>query len=172
MRSSRRRRRCTATRPSQNTFVHEIAHQWFGNSVTPVEWVDIWLNEGFATWSQWIWTERNGGPRPSSSSTTNYAPRRPTTYAAFWFPASGQARQRRRDLRRPIYTRGAMTLQALRQKIGDDVFFEILRRWYAENKYGNVTTADFIALSEDMSGRQLDQFFQVWLYDPGKPASW
>ncbi len=67
-----------------------------------------------------------------------------------------------------------MTLQALRQKIGDDAFFRILRTWYAENKYGNATTADFIALSERVSGEQLDQFFQIWLYEPGKPApgSW
>jgi aminopeptidase N len=65
-----------------------------------------------------------------------------------------------------------MTLQALRQKIGDDAFFRILRRWYAENKYGNVTTADFVALSEQVSGQQLDQFFEVWLYTPAKPTSW
>ena len=70
-----------------------------------------------------------------------------------------------------IYTRGAMTLQALRQKIGDTAFFEILRTWYAQNKYGNATTADFIALSESVSGQQLDTFFQVWLYTPGKPAA-
>ena len=63
-----------------------------------------------------------------------------------------------------VYDRGAMTLQALRQKVGDDVFFGILRAWYAENRYGNVTTADFVALSERESGQQLDSFFDVWLY--------
>ena len=149
--------------PSQNTFVHEMAHQWFGNAVTPVEWVDIWLNEGFATWSQWIWNERNGGSPAQQQFDTNYA--QPDTNAAFWDPPPGKPGSAAAIFDGTIYTRGAMTLQALRQKIGDDDFFEILRRWYAENKYGNVTTADFIALSEDVSGRQLDQFFQVWLYD-------
>ena len=65
-----------------------------------------------------------------------------------------------------------MTLQALRGKIGDDAFFRILRAWYAEHRNGNVTTADFIALSERESGQQLDAFFDVWLYRPGKPTSW
>jgi aminopeptidase N len=65
-----------------------------------------------------------------------------------------------------------MTLQALREKLGDELFFTILRTWYAENRNGNVTTADFIALCERISGRQLDQCFQVWLYEEGRPESW
>ena len=71
-----------------------------------------------------------------------------------------------------IYTRGALTMQALRQKIGEPAFTTLIKRWYAENKDGNVTTADFIALSEEVSGQQLDAFFQTWLYTPGKPTSW
>ena len=65
-----------------------------------------------------------------------------------------------------------MTLQALRGKVGEAVFTRILRAWYAENRDGNVTTADFVALAERESGQQLDAFFDVWLYTPGKPASW
>jgi aminopeptidase N len=65
-----------------------------------------------------------------------------------------------------------MTLQALREKVGDDAFLRIVRAWYEENKYGNVTTADFIALSERISGQQLDTFFDVWLYQPVKPTVW
>jgi hypothetical protein len=74
----------------------------------------------------------------------------------------------------PVYDRGAMTLQALRVKVGDRVFFDILRTWYRENRYGNATTADFVALAERKSGMQLDDFFQLWLYTAGKPApgSW
>jgi aminopeptidase N len=74
-----------------------------------------------------------------------------------------------------VYDRGAMTLQALRQRLGDDtVFFQILRTWYAENKFSNVTTADFIEVAERVSGLQLDQFFQVWLFEEGRPepGSW
>ena len=65
-----------------------------------------------------------------------------------------------------------MTLQALREKVGDVHFFDILRTWYADNKYGNVTTAEFIELAEGISGQDLDQFFQVWLFEEGKPTSW
>jgi aminopeptidase N len=65
-----------------------------------------------------------------------------------------------------------MTLQALREKVGDRTFRKILRAWYRDNKDGNVTTADFIALSERLSRRQLDAFFDVWLYQPVKPTSW
>jgi aminopeptidase N len=71
-----------------------------------------------------------------------------------------------------MYNCGAMTLQALRVKIGDTPFFRIMRAWYAENRNGNVTTDDFIALAERESGVQLDDFFDVWLYTPGKPTSW
>ena len=72
----------------------------------------------------------------------------------------------------PVYDRGGMTLQALREKVGDGAFFTIMRTWYAENRDGNVTTADFIALAERISGNQLDDFFRVWLYEEGRPASW
>jgi aminopeptidase N len=65
-----------------------------------------------------------------------------------------------------------MTLQALREKVGDSTFFEILRSWYEENKYGNVSTEDFIALAEQKSGLDLGDFFQAWLYGEGRPASW
>ena len=71
-----------------------------------------------------------------------------------------------------IYYRGAMTLQALREKVGDPDFFHILRYWAAQHRYGNVTTAQFIALAEDDSGMELDHFFDVWLYQPDKPTSW
>ena len=72
-----------------------------------------------------------------------------------------------------VYDRGAMTLQALRQKIAnDDTFFAILRTWYAENRNGNASTDDFVEVSERVSGLELDNFFDVWLYQPVKPTSW
>jgi aminopeptidase N len=71
-----------------------------------------------------------------------------------------------------VYRRGAMTLQALRTKIGDDAFFRILRTWAASHRHGNGTTAQFMALSEQVSGRDLSDFFRVWLYTPEKPTSW
>jgi aminopeptidase N len=71
-----------------------------------------------------------------------------------------------------VYDRGAMTLQALREKVGDETFFRILRTWYGEYRYGNASTDDFIEVAERVSGQDLGQFFQVWLYEPGKPTSW
>ena len=157
--------------PDLATVVHELAHQWFGDAVTLTDWVDIWLHEGFATWSEWIWEERHGGPTAQETFDARYA--QPADADVWSFPPA-----RFTDpavlFGTPVYDRGAMTLQALRQKIGDDAFFTILRTWYAEHKYGNVSTPEFIALAEQISGRDLDAFFGVWLFQEGKPApgSW
>jgi aminopeptidase N len=70
-----------------------------------------------------------------------------------------------------VYDRGGMTLEALRERIGDATFLTLLRTWYAQHRYGNVTTAQFIALAEQLSGKDLGGFFQAWLYDPGKPPA-
>jgi aminopeptidase N len=70
----------------------------------------------------------------------------------------------------PVYVRGGMTLQALRMTIGDDAFFAVLRTWAAEHADGNVTTAQFVALAERISGKQLGQLFQDWLYGTTRPA--
>ena len=154
--------------PSEGTVVHEISHQWFGNAVTLAVWPDIWLNEGFARWSQWIWTERGGGATAQQQFQTLYD----TRPASFWTRPPANLGGPRFLFADQGYTRGGMTLQALREKIGDDAFFAILRTWYEENKYGDVTTADFIALSERISGQQLDEFFDIWLYRPVKPTVW
>ena len=71
-----------------------------------------------------------------------------------------------------VYVRGAMALEALRQKVGSDVFFSILRRWTAEHRFANATIPDFIALAESESGTDLDEFFRIWLFDPTKPRDW
>ena len=70
-----------------------------------------------------------------------------------------------------VYYRGAMTLEALRQKIGDDTFFRLMRSWAQQNRYGTVTTPQFIAFAEQVSGRDLTQFFDVWIYQDAKPAA-
>jgi aminopeptidase N len=158
--------------PPLTTVVHEIAHQWFGNAVTLATWPDIWLNEGFATWSEWIYDERHGGPSAEQRFDELCAiPESDPAFEDLWFPAPAALPGPEVMFHTPVYDRGAMTLQALRERVGDDVFFELLRDWYRDNRNGNVTTADFIAHSERESGRQLDQFFDVWLYKEGRPAT-
>jgi aminopeptidase N len=155
------------------TVVHEIAHQWFGNAVTLAFWPDIWLNEGFATFSEWIYDERHGGPTAQETFDELYAiPPDNPDFADLWSPAPAALPGPEVMFHTPVYQRGAMTLQALRVKVGDEVFFELLSDWYRENRYRNVTTADFIAHAERESGQELDDFFRVWLYEPGRPESW
>jgi aminopeptidase N len=152
--------------PDPTTLAHEIAHQWYGDSVTLTEWPDIWLNEGFATYSEWLWDEHDGGPTPQERFDELYAT--PAT-DELWDPAPNALPDPSVLFSAPPYDRGAMTLQALRARVGDRAFFRILRGWYAENRDGNVTTADFIALAERESKQDLEAFFTAWLTTPGKP---
>ena len=160
--------------PDPATVVHEIAHQWFGNAVTLASWPDIWLNEGFATWSEWIYDERHGGPPAQERFDELYGFDEDSEEAeGLWSPAPAALPGPAELFHRPVYDRGGMTLQALRQKIGDDtIFLRILRTWYRDHRNGNVSTAQFIALAERESRRQLDDFFRVWLYEQGKPEAW
>jgi aminopeptidase N len=153
--------------PDEAVLVHETAHQWFGDSVTPRRWSGIWLNEGFATWSEWIWSERHEGP--SARRVFRELMGRPASTRALWNPPPGRVGGQRRLFSLSIYVRGAMTLQALRMKVGSPDFFRILRRWAATNRHGYGTTRGFMALSERVSGRRLDDFFARWLFERGKP---
>lgn len=152
--------------PFESLVVHELAHQWFGASVTPTTWRDIWLNEGFATYMEWVWAERNGGPSAAQRFAGAYSP---PAGDPFWQVRPGDPGPVNL-FHDAVYGRGAMTLHALRSAVGNRVFFYILQAWAAEHRYGHGTTAQFVDLAERMSGRQLDDLFQRWLYQPGKPA--
>ena len=156
--------------PDELTLAHELAHQWFGDSVTLTQWPDIWLHEGFATWSEWIWTEHLGGSTRPQAFTQLYATA--GDGGRFWGIPAGDPGTPAELFGDAPYERGAMTLQALREKVGDPAFFAVMRSWAQDNRYGNVTTPQFIALAEQQSGMDLGAFFQTWLYTPGKPSSW
>jgi len=153
--------------PSGLLIAHELAHQWFGDSVGLTVWRDIWLNEGFATWAEWRWLEEAGGPTTAETFEEYYA--RQADTPAIWNPPPGDPGANRL-FTQSVYVRGAMTLEALRQLIGDDAFYATLRAWTSTYRFGTVTTEDFIALAEQHSGLDLHDFFTNWLYTPGKPA--
>jgi aminopeptidase N len=155
--------------PSSGTLAHEIAHEWFGDSVSLKIWPDMWLNEGFARFSEWMWTENLGTRTAAQAFTTAYS--RSAT-SSFWQIPPAVIPDPSVLFTTAVYERGAMTLQALRVKIGDLAFFQLMRGWATDNRYGNVNTADFIAAAEEASGMDLDSFFNVWLFQPGKPTSW
>jgi aminopeptidase N len=156
--------------PGASTVVHEVSHQWWGNSVSLTVWPDIWLNEGFARFSEWIYTEKHGGISAQQAFQAAFDSRPATS--SFWRNPPAALPGPEVMFSSPPYERGGMTLQALRAKVGDGVFFDILRRWYRDNRDGNVTTADFVELAERKSGQQLDDFFRIWLFEPVKPTTW
>ncbi|MGW7427453.1 M1 family metallopeptidase [Streptomyces sp. NPDC054813] len=152
---------------NETTIVHELAHQWFGDSVSVAQWKDIWLNEGFATYAQWLWAEHQGTRSAHDSFLAGYNSRAADN--AFWQTVVADP-QRDTMFASAVYQRGAMTLQMLRERIGDTAFFKLLPAWTKLHRYGNADTADFIRLAEKVSGQQLDDLFRTWLFTPGKPA--
>ncbi|MBY8881264.1 M1 family metallopeptidase [Actinacidiphila acidipaludis] len=147
-----------------STLVHEMSHQWVGDSVTPRSWQDIWLNEGFATYTEWLWAAHEGGDSLDTSAAAAFGdsaawafpPASPPTAADVFAP--------------PVYRRGALVLYELRRTLGDSTFFRLLRAWPAEHRYGNASTADFTAFCHRFTGRDLTPLFRTWLYGTSKPA--
>ena len=145
-----------------------MAHQWYGDKVTPKQWKDIWLNEGFATYIEWLWAERHGGPTAAAQLTTLLG-QHPAT-DPFWKTPPADPGSAANIFAVPVYQRGAMALVALRQRIGDAAFSRLLRTWAREHRYGVVSTADLLRTAERVSGRQLDGLFDAWLHQPRRPA--
>jgi hypothetical protein len=154
---------------SDIVFVHEYMHQWAGNSVTVADWSDLWLAEGFATYAEWLWTEDHGGMTALERAETYWSGLADTS--ALWSVAV--AHPTREQLWGTWnYQGGALALTALRAGVGDAVFDQIVRDWFATYANSNASTDDFVALAEQVSGRDLSSWRATWLDTTGKPAAW
>ena len=148
----------------ETVMVHELAHQWFGNSVSPADWGDIWLNEGFATYAEWLWLEHTRGE--AAMLATIEGERNRMALSPLPPPGTPPAD----DLfNASVYIRGGLVLHALRTEVGDMAFFDILLQYADKYRYGNASTEQFIDLAESVSGRDLTVLFDQWLFSDEVP---
>jgi len=145
-----------------NLLSHELAHQWFGNAVTPADWSDLWLNESFASYAAWLWLDHIGIFPLEQTAEGTLAARQfgsestgePTLGNLFGFER---------------YDGGAVVLHALRRELGDEAFFAVLQTWVADNDGTSRTTDDFVGTAEQVADRSLTEFFDTWLYATDLP---
>jgi aminopeptidase N len=148
---------------SPEVIVHELAHMWFGDSVSLKNWQDVWLKEGFATYAAWLWDTKNDPTAMKRLARDQRASFFDNPYYSVAAPAAD------RLYSAESYTGGALVLQALRQEVGDEVFFKILQTYAERYRYGVAGTGDFIAVANEVSGRNLKPFFDQWLFSKTMP---
>ena len=156
--------------PDDATLVHELAHQWFGDSITPRDWGDIWLNEGFATYAEANWADEHGGPTTWQAFQKTYDAN--DASSDLWSPAPNALEDPADLFGEPVYARGGLTLEALRHRIGDAKMRTLLRTWSKRQTGESVRTSQFVALAEQVSDSDLGDFFQTWLKVAEKPKGY
>jgi aminopeptidase N len=155
----------------ENVVAHEIAHQWFGDSVTESTWADLWLSEGFATYFAGLFIEKYEGQDEFREYMRRAAERYFTYEKQQNTPIHDTETQ---DLMKLLnennYEKGAWVLHMLRRRLGDEVFFRGLRAYYNAHRDGNATTEDLRKALEKSSGKTLREFFARWVYGSGHPV--
>lgn len=150
----------------ERLIAHELAHQWFGNSLTAATWRDVWLHEGFACYAEWLWSEHAGGPSADALARRHHGRLRDLPQdLVLADPGPADLFDDR------VYKRGALTLHALRLRVGDEPFFDLLRRWTAHGRHGVVTTGELEAMAADLdptddrtdAGGGIGALFDAWL---------
>lgn len=152
------------------TIAHELAHQWFGNAVSFLDFKDVWLSEGFATYSEHLWTDKRFGWESAAAYVNSSYHQYYNTWETSYGPQRIYNPSFTNYFAPPSYEKAASVLHMLRLKMGNESFFELLRQWFATYKHGNVVTAEFQAMAEQISGTSLSQFFNQWIYGTGIPS--
>jgi aminopeptidase N len=143
---------------------HELAHQWFGDHGSVADWSEIWLNEGFATFAEWLWAQESGGRSIREQAAATLEEARTAGWASPHDPG-------RDDMFDPsVYRRGGLVVAALHERLGPERFFDVLQAYVQLYGGGNVTTDDFVHTAEEVSGEDLGAFFDEWLYADQVPA--
>ena len=151
----------------ENTVVHELAHQWWGDLVTCASWLDIWLNEGFASYCEALWAEEKGGPGALRDYlSTQFSGFNLASWQGAVYDPAGQGFNLFDAV---VYTKAAWVLHALRGVVGDSTFFHILGAYRARFEEGSATTAQFAGIVDSVTGTSMEWFFEQWIYGSGWP---
>ncbi|ORB32011.1 M1 family metallopeptidase [Mycolicibacterium parafortuitum] len=155
---------CDGSRRAERLIAHELAHQWFGNSVTVQRWRHIWLHEGFACYAEWLWSE-HCGERTAQEWAQHYHHRLRHSPQDLVLADPGP-----RDMFDDrVYKRGALTLHTLRSHLGDTNFFALLKDWTTRYRHSSAVTDDFVGLASQYSDESLRSLWTAWLYEPEVP---
>jgi hypothetical protein len=149
---------------------HELVHQWFGNAVSFLDFNDVWLSEGFATYGEHLWVDKTEGWQAAC----DYISSSYHQYYLSWENYNGPATIYNPTLPNyfapPSYEKAASVLHMLRLRLGDAAFFQLLQTYFETYKHGNAITSEFQDLAESISGQDLSQFFNQWIFGSGIPT--
>jgi len=149
---------------SERLIAHELAHQWFGNSLTIATWRDIWLHEGFACYAEWLWSEESGAESADACARAHYAAlRRAPQDLVVGDPGPADMFDDR------VYKRGAIALHAVRRLLGDEAFFDLLRDWVASFRHSSVSTDDFVRTADRHAPAPVEPLLDAWLFQEALP---